>query len=410
MPRALQEVGLLEKLVTDIYVNLPGLPGGNILGQRYPKLLARSSPGLTHRQVSMPAGATLRTLLQKGGLGNHERQAQLDQIIGRKARELAWRTNAALFSYSYYAGAAFATGSERPPIRLLFQLHPHPAAVRAILQEEMRRVPKFAASLRHEHEIGSSEAHFQLLCAEPQLANGWVVASSFTAKTLAEQGIPRKEIHVVPYGVDTTHFPCRDQAPGAGEPFRVIWIGSMAQRKGLSYFLEAIGSLPQENLEVLICGYQAMDQTVIEEYGIRSVRVFKGLPTAELTKLLRACDLFVLPSLAEGFGHVILEAMSSGVPILTTASTCAADIAEDGLHGFIVAIRDAASIAKRITWGRQHRKELFRMGLAGAVRARTFTWERFRQGVVNAYEQMVQNQLTPVSADGRNGSKSKLTD
>ena len=394
LARALQEAGLLEKLVTDLYLDLPNLPMGNAIGRRYPKLLARSCPGISRDQVVTPMRATLQTILMKKGFASNERQTRLDQSIGRCARKLAWQTQTALFSYSYYAGSAFLPGRQRPPLRFLFQLHPHPAVVRELLQEEMRRAPRFAASLKWEHEIGSPEKHFQSLCAEPQLANGWVVASSFTARTLADRGIPRDQIHVVPYGVDTRDFPCRDSAPREEEPFRVIWIGSMTQRKGLSYFLEAVGSLPQENLEVLICGYHAVDRAVIENYGIRSVRVFRALPTAELTKILRSCDLFVLPSLAEGFGHVILESMSSGVPVLTTASTCAADIMEDRVHGFIAPIRDASAIAGRITWGREHRSELHRMGLAAAAQARNFTWERFRKGIVTAYERMVQSHVS----------------
>jgi len=104
--------------------------------------------------------------------------------------------------------------------------------------------------------------------------------------------------------------------------------------------------------------------------------------------------LFVLPSLAEGFAHVILEAMSSGLPVLTTASTCAPDVLEDGVHGFIVPIRDARAIAEKITWGRSHRSDLYRMGLAAASRARTYTWERFRKGLVNAYARMVESHLS----------------
>ncbi len=133
-----------------------------------------------------------------------------------------------------------------------------------------------------------------------------------------------------------------------------MWVGSMVQRKGLSYFLEAIAALPQANLEVLICGNSDFDAEVIRERGIRSIRVLKGLPTAALTAELRAADLFVLPSLAEGFGHAIIEALASGLPVLTTASTCAPDVLLDGQHGFIVPLRDSQALVERINWGRAH--------------------------------------------------------
>jgi glycosyltransferase involved in cell wall biosynthesis len=254
----------------------------------------------------------------------------------------------------------------------------------------MIRSPKFAASLQWEHELGAPQPYFESLCEEAQLANGWVVASSYTAATLAENGVPRDQIHVVPYGVDFEMYPCRDCPPPATRPFRVIWVGSMAQRKGLSYFLEAIAALPQEGLEVLICGRHAVDRQVIQQYGIKCIRVLEGLPTAALTAELRASDLFVLPSLAEGFGHVILEAMASGLPVLTTASTCAPDVLSHGEHGFIVPIRDSPALVGAITWGRQHRSQLHQMGQAAATRARCFTWDRFRIGVVKAYREMIE--------------------
>jgi glycosyltransferase involved in cell wall biosynthesis len=168
----------------------------------------------------------------------------------------------------------------------------------------------------------------------------------------------------------------------------------MTQRKGLSYFLEAVGSLPQQELEVLICGHHAVDQAVIESSGIRSIRVLRGLPRTELTRVMRSCDLFILPSLAEGFGHVILEAMASGLPVLTTPNTCAPDVLREGEHGFTVPIRNARALADCIKWGRQHRVDLHRMGMAASAQSRTFTWERFRRGIASAYAEMAEAFLT----------------
>ena len=390
---ALAEAGLLEKLVTDLYWEPRQVPFGAGIGKQYPKLLARHTRGLSHDQVITPPGAMVDSLLMKTPFASRATQIRLDRAIGRRARLESLKSQAALFSYSYYAAEAFADGKQRPSFRFLFQLHPHPATVRKILQEEMFRAPKFAASLKWEHELGASQKHFDSLCEESRLANGWVVASSYTASTLAENGVPRDQIHVVPYGVDFEEYPCRTGTPSATAPFRLIWVGSMTQRKGLSYFLEAVKSLPQENLQVLICGHHAVDRRVIHEYGIKSVRVLEDLPTAALTAELRASDLFVLPSLAEGFGHAILEAMASGLPVLATASTCAPDILTHGEHGFIVPIRDSGALVQAITWGRQHRSELYQMGLAAAAQARQFTWQRFRKGIVAAYTGMIGRKL-----------------
>jgi glycosyltransferase involved in cell wall biosynthesis len=388
---ALFEAGLLETLVTDFYLSPEKLPFSKALYRRYPKFFARSHPRLPASHVIAPPACTLDSILARTRFGTFERQIRLDRAIGQRGRLEARRRQAALFSYSYYAAEAFAEGEGRPHFRFLFQLHPHPATVRKIFLEEIKREPRFAASLKWENELGAPQDHFDRLCSESGLANGWVVASSYTAATLAENGVRRDQIHVVPYGVDFTQFPCRTNPPASGAPFRIIWVGSMTQRKGLSYFLDAIAALPQDNLEVLICGYFAIDAEVIRERGIRSIRVLKGLPTADLTAELRAADLFVLPSLAEGFGHAIIEALASGLPVLTTASTCAPDVFVDGQHGFIVPIRDSKALVERINWGREHRPELYQMGQASAAHVRQFTWERFRKGIVQAYRKMVES-------------------
>jgi glycosyltransferase involved in cell wall biosynthesis len=390
---AFAQAGLLEALVTDIYLSPKSLPFSKSLYRRYPKFFARSHPALPTSQVITPPACMLDSVLTRTPLDSRVRQIRLDRAIGQRGRIEAMRRQCALFSYSYYAAEAFAEGEGRPPFRFLFQLHPHPATVRKILLDEIQRQPRFAASLKWENELGAPQDHFDRLCSESRLANGWVVASSYTATTLAENGVPRDQIHVVPYGVDFTLFPCRTSPPPAEAPFRVMWVGSMTQRKGLSYFLDAIAALPQENLEVLICGNSDIEAELIRGRGIRSIRVLKGLPTAALTAELRAADLFVLPSLAEGFGHAIIEALASGLPVLTTASTCAPDVLIDGQHGFIVPIRNSQALVERINWGRAHRAELYQLGQAAAAHVRQFSWERFRSGIVAAYGKMVRSGL-----------------
>ena len=67
-------------------------------------------------------------------------------------------------------------------------------------------------------------------------------------------------------------------------------------------------------------------------------------------------DVFVFPSLFEGFGLVLLEAMAMGLPMITTAHTAGPDLLEDGKEGFIVPIRSAEAIAEKLTWLSAHRE------------------------------------------------------
>jgi glycosyltransferase involved in cell wall biosynthesis len=148
-----------------------------------------------------------------------------------------------------------------------------------------------------------------------------------------------------------------------------------------------------------MCGRSAPDHDLLRAYSKYNISIKLGLSHREVVSELHSSDLFVFPSLLEGFGHVVLEAMASGLPVLTTPHTCGPDVISEGTHGFIVPIRDPQAIAEKIAWGLEHRESLLEMGRAAAPRAREFTWERFRKQMLKEYIGIVETQgafrLTP---------------
>ena len=388
MPLALHEGGLLQALVTEMYwaADRKWLPLKSLLPQAL--IASRSCPGLNGAQVKVPLAALCASAMMKAA-GSPRLNRYKDKVLSLEAWRIATRDNSALFCYSYYASEAFKHQTPLPERRFIFQLHPHPKSVRSLLLDEINRVPQAKSSLSLEQELSLSENEFEELADEPHLANGWVVASSFTASTLAEQGIPRRQIHVVPYGVDHDAFALRDRAPRDEQRFTVIYVGSLVQRKGLSYLLDAVRLIKSRSIRVELCGRGPIDHYLLEQYSDLDLRINRGLRRAELVRRIHEADALVLPSLAEGFGHVILEAMSCGVPVIATPHTCAPDVVMDGVHGFVVPIRDAEAIADRLSWGIDNRGELGVMGESAAVQARRFTWQRFRIGVREAYKGML---------------------
>jgi len=101
----------------------------------------------------------------------------------------------------------------------------------------------------------------------------------------------------------------------------------------------------------------------------------------ELVRAYQEADLFVFPSVAEGFGQVLLESLACGLPILSTTRTAAPDLIEDGVQGFIVEPRRPDLLAERVRWALTHRAELQAMSQAARQRAEEFTWQRFRSSV-----------------------------
>jgi starch synthase len=92
---------------------------------------------------------------------------------------------------------------------------------------------------------------------------------------------------------------------------------------------------------------------------------------------MAAHDVFVFPSLFEGFGLVLLEAMAMGLPIITTPHTAGPDLISDGVEGFIVPIRSSAAIAERLDLLRREPERRQAMSERARSRSREFTWEQY---------------------------------
>ena len=276
---ALDEGGLLESLITDFYWN-PAVYAALKTLLPHRGIPERICPGLNPRRVRPSPRAVLADVRAKIG-GDRDSHRAKDAALGTAARRRAIATGSALFSYSYYASSAFRPADTELASRFLFQLHPHPLSVRDILAEEMERTPAARASLSMESEISMPPEAFESLAQEAELANGWAAASRYTARTLSDHGIPADKIHVVPYGVDLASFAPRPQPPEKNAPFTIVYVGSLIQRKGLSYLLDAVRAMPSQNIRLLLRGRGAVDWDLLKTYSDVPFDLKLGLPLAE---------------------------------------------------------------------------------------------------------------------------------
>lgn len=152
--------------------------------------------------------------------------------------------------------------------------------------------------------------------------------------------------------------------------------------------LEAVRRLGSPHVRVVLRGRGTPDAGILAAYSDLPLDVQCDLPTQDIVRDLHGSHMFVLPSLVEGFGHVILQAMSCGVPVLATDHTCAADVVSQGVEGFVVTAGDPAALVERLQWCLDCRTALGDMGREAARKARTYTWERFRSGIRAAYASM----------------------
>jgi glycosyltransferase involved in cell wall biosynthesis len=189
-------------------------------------------------------------------------------------------------------------------------------------------------------------------------ADAIVAVSEFTREeTIALAGVPAERIHVVLNGVDSGFAADGPRAEGD----YVLAVATLEPRKNLSRVVEAARIAGVELRVVGARGWGGVD-----------VPGWVGeLPDAELAALYRGARCVLYPSLYEGFGLPVLEAMASGTPVVTSRGTAMEEVAGDA--AVLVDPFDIGSIADGIAEATNRRDELVPLGLA---RARTFTWER----------------------------------
>lgn len=181
---------------------------------------------------------------------------------------------------------------------------------------------------------------------ELRLADRILVASAFTAEGLVSLGVDPVKIHIVPYGVDIAVV--TKPTIRSTEMFRLIFVGALSERKGISLLLAAMRKLESERVPVRldIVGRSAAGY-VLPEPLPGNVFYHGSVSGERLDELFCSADLLVLPSMCEGFGRIILEALSFGVGVLATERSGAPDILDRCPHApvFILPVEDRTRMA-----------------------------------------------------------------
>lgn len=195
----------------------------------------------------------------------------------------------------------------------------------------------------------------RLLIGLLKLADRFAANSQETADELIALGIAPERIAAVKNGVDLEVFHPASETEkerlrsqlGLPPGKTVIFVGQLIERKGVSELLEAwrevASAVPDANL--LFAGDGLLSEVVKREAAIHSPRVTYLGVRKDVAELMRASDALALPSRNESFGNVLIEAMASGLPVVTGRTGLALQIALDGVVGRVVDGQAPASIA-----------------------------------------------------------------
>ncbi len=251
-----------------------------------------------------------------------------------------------------------------------------------IQQEEAELIPEWASTLTANFDSPEKCVRKD---EELQLADVVFVASSFTLQTLKMSPRLHAPIVVIPYGTPPVTDLGQNNARGK---LRVLFVGSLGQRKGLSYLLDAIKQLGNQ-VELTLIGRPTGSCHPLEQ-ALRRHRWIASLPHQQILEEMRRHDVLVLPSLFEGFGLVILEAMSQGIPVIATPHTAGPDVITDGEDGFIVPIRSAEAISEKLELLLCDRRLLLAMSQAAQRKSAQYSWESYGRNIVNTIKTYIE--------------------
>lgn len=253
------------------------------------------------------------------------------------------------------------------------------ATGRRILAEEAERYPEWEPTLETTRE---SEEKLQLKEEELKLADRITCPSQFVLDSLPQEIREGKRCQISPFGSPAsfrTDYPPHSKK---SRKFKILFVGSMSQRKGLADLFSTMKLLKNEPVELSVLGQPSMPK----EFYRKQYSDFEYFPPCSNDKVrdvMSFHDALVLPSLIEGRALVQQEALSCGLPIIVTANAGGEDLIDDGETGYIVPIRSPQHIADKIISMMQSRIPTDERKILCEKKAASITWKNYAKKIID---------------------------
>jgi starch synthase len=253
-------------------------------------------------------------------------------------------------------------------------------AHREALSDAAARRPEWLPTLK---ALGDPQAKLDRKDEELRLATTLVVASTFTASTLSLAPSTPTDIIVIPYGFPPAAATPTPASASASERLRIIFVGHLSQRKGLADLLDAVSSL-RKHVDLTIVGRGEVSQCRPLASAVEDHRHIPYLPHSALLREMRGHDVLAFPSLFEGFGLVLTEAMAQGLAYISTSRTAAPDLDPEGRAGIVVEPQDSRSIEEALVRMIEQPGLLASMKESSLEIARRYPWTSYRSNLSEA--------------------------
>lgn len=258
-------------------------------------------------------------------------------------------------------------------------------ASRKLLPLEIERCPEWSETF-----IGFNDSPKKLERKDKELAQADVVfvASKFTAETLKEYPGKLPPVVIIPYGFPPTFENREYQGFEKKRKLKLLFVGKLTQQKGIADLFEAIKGM-EKLVELTIVGHKSANIKALDD-ELAKHNYIPTLPHPEILKLMRAHDILVFPSLFDGFGMVITEAMSQGTPVIASERSAGPDLIRHGENGWLIKAGSPPSLRRIIDELLENPDSIKKVGRAATESARERPWERYGEEMAQCIEKILE--------------------
>ncbi|HZT88950.1 MAG TPA: glycosyltransferase family 4 protein [Stellaceae bacterium] len=392
--RAFHERGALASFVTGVVIDQDGtlarlarrLPCR--LGERVRRECGRRfiTEVPRERVVSYPWLETARAALARYGRNPIYADIVWDAMSHRFDAAVARRHfdgASAVHAFEYTAEYSFLEARRRGLARILALPSLDNRETREIRERETARFPELRT--RHDRHF---ERHFARRQArrssEIELADLIIANSEVTRRSHIHAGTNPDKIVALPLAAPPPMARVTKPPDAVRGPLTVVWAGNFSLGKGAHYFLDAWRGVAATGAAATarVFGRIAIPERLLRPLS-PGLQLMGAVTQPELLAAFEAADVLVFPTLADGFGAVVTEAFSRGLPVITTERAGACELVERGRNGLIVPAADASALRDALCWCLDNRRALYEMRFAALATARRWQWPDYRRRLID---------------------------
>lgn len=215
-----------------------------------------------------------------------------------------------------------------------------------------------------------------------------IVASSFSKGTITRLGISSEQVFVIPYGVETKKIKSKKVYNCTGK-LKVLFVGEISPQKGIYTLLES-AELFNDKVEFHIVGSGYEKLSIENQMKIKKLAKYHGyLLQEKLFELYSECDVFLFPSLGDGFGFVVIEAMAAGLPVICSLNSVGKDVIIDYENGFTFEAGNINEMNDKIEYFIDNREKVESMGRKASETVKSYTWGNYNNKIENFIDEVL---------------------